>query len=83
MSPLMTRPLTRPVCVPCACPDEASRSHTLAVQSADPVTANLRTPHAFLLIPPTRGFFSCSSRSSRNLTLNAVSSTGFLHTEQG
>ena len=42
VSPLITRPLTRPVCVPCVCAEVASRSHTLAVQSAEPVTANLR-----------------------------------------
>ena len=41
MSALMTSPLTRPVWVPCVCAEVASRSQTLAVQSADPVTANL------------------------------------------
>ena len=43
VSALMTSPLTRPVWVPCVCAEVASRSQTLAVQSADPVTANLHS----------------------------------------
>ncbi len=51
VSALMTRPLTRPVWVPWLCAEVASRSHTLAVQSADPVTANLHSKTRLAVSP--------------------------------
>ena len=72
----MTSPLTRPVCVPCVCADVASRSQTLAVQSADPVTANLhgRTCPAIskVLNPPVTLQTSYASSNKAEVTGDAT-----------
>ena len=71
VSPLITRPLTRPVCVPCVCAEVASRSHTLAVQSAEPVTANLRST-SIIVMAGVHGLLKHARKADTKLPLHSV-----------